>query len=102
MVDKLCGFNSEGQAQKYKFVHQLPLVVDVDGNDSSIEARSLLGQETDGQIQVASTSTTSYNTEACRTSLGSPQSFAVVVEGSKSCSSRLHMQNFTPPSTPFL
>ncbi len=64
MVDKLCGFNSEGQAQKYKFVHQLPLVVDVDGNDSSIEARSLLGQETDGQIQVASTSTTSYNTRS--------------------------------------
>lgn len=42
MVDKLCGFTSSGPAKKYKFVHQLPLVVDVDGKG------------------IASTSTASY------------------------------------------
>lgn len=42
MVDKLCGITSSGAAKKYKFVHQLPLVVDVDGKG------------------IASTSTASY------------------------------------------
>lgn len=32
MIDKLCGFSPQGQTnRKYKFVHHLPLVVDVDG-----------------------------------------------------------------------
>lgn len=29
MVDQLCGFDPAGMGRKYKFVHQLPLVVDV-------------------------------------------------------------------------
>jgi ceramide glucosyltransferase len=29
MVDQLCGFSHTGHGRKYKFVHQLPLVVDV-------------------------------------------------------------------------
>ncbi|KAH0542276.1 hypothetical protein FGG08_003303 [Glutinoglossum americanum] len=33
MVDKLCGFTTRGQGKKYKFVHQLPIVVDTTGED---------------------------------------------------------------------
>lgn len=61
MVDKLCGFREGSQARKYKFVHQLPLVVDVEGNDPSSEARSLLGEYTTGPIQITPTGTANYN-----------------------------------------
>lgn len=43
MVDKLCGFGPAGTRLKpYKFVHQLPLVVDSVGASASEEARGLL------------------------------------------------------------
>ncbi|MCJ1365746.1 hypothetical protein MMC16_004871 [Acarospora aff. strigata] len=64
MVDKLCGFTNNGQAQRYKFVHQLPLVVDVDGKESSNGFRNLLGEQTTGHVQVASTSTASYDVQS--------------------------------------
>ncbi|KAI9771541.1 MAG: hypothetical protein M1839_002784 [Geoglossum umbratile] len=35
MVDKLCGFTAGGQGKKYKFVHQLPMVVDTTGEDDA-------------------------------------------------------------------
>ena len=41
MVDRLCGFGGRGKERKYKFVHHLPVVVDVTGNVSEKEA--LLG-----------------------------------------------------------
>ena len=34
MVDLLCGFRLDGSGPKYKFVHQLPLVVDLSGTAS--------------------------------------------------------------------
>ncbi len=57
MVDKLCGFAPRGQGLKHKFVHQLPLVVDVDGKDST---SAILGKQTNTPIQIASTSTAPY------------------------------------------
>lgn len=36
MVDRLCGFGP-GSGKKYKFVHHLPIVVDVSGEDDSLE-----------------------------------------------------------------
>ncbi|EKD19492.1 uncharacterized protein L3040_002631 [Drepanopeziza brunnea f. sp. 'multigermtubi'] len=43
MVDKLCGYTHDGKpATPYKFVHQLPLVVDSVGASASEEARGLL------------------------------------------------------------
>jgi ceramide glucosyltransferase len=35
MVDKLCGFTTKGRGKKYKFVHQLPVVVDTTWEDES-------------------------------------------------------------------
>jgi ceramide glucosyltransferase len=48
MVDKLCGYTAAGQrAIPYKFVHQLPLVVDSVGASAEEEGRELLlGQQT--------------------------------------------------------
>ncbi|KAL8787380.1 MAG: hypothetical protein Q9213_002263 [Squamulea squamosa] len=37
MVDLLCGFTTSGQGRKYKFVHQLPLAVDI---TNTIDANS--------------------------------------------------------------
>lgn len=42
MVDKLCGFSQDGSTRAYKFVHQLPVCVDVDDQ--------LIGQETKGLL----------------------------------------------------
>lgn len=42
MVDKLCGFSERGSTRPYKFVHQLPICVDVDSQ--------LSGQETEGLL----------------------------------------------------
>lgn len=36
MVDQLCGFDPAGMGRKHKFVHQLPLVVDVTNSPSSL------------------------------------------------------------------
>ncbi len=37
MVDKLCGFSTNGSTRLYKFVHQLPICVDVDNEFSARE-----------------------------------------------------------------
>jgi ceramide glucosyltransferase len=51
MVDKLCGYKTEGtKAVPYKFVHQLPLVVDSVGASVGEEARGLLGDNHEGQV----------------------------------------------------
>ncbi|KAL1840460.1 hypothetical protein VTJ49DRAFT_457 [Mycothermus thermophilus] len=48
MVDKLCGFRPGGRrATPYKFVHQLPLVVDLDPSDAASETIPLLPSGTD-------------------------------------------------------
>ena len=41
MVDLLCGFTSTAPGRKYKFVHQLPLVVDVSSTASAVANDSL-------------------------------------------------------------
>lgn len=53
MVDKLCGFGPAGTHFKpYKFVHQLPLVVDSVGPSAAEEARGLLeARHDDGQVE---------------------------------------------------
>lgn len=57
MVDRLCGFSAEGgeegeKGQKFKFVHHLPLVVDVDGEYWSKEERqALLDTYTNGAAE---------------------------------------------------
>ncbi|KAI9839059.1 MAG: hypothetical protein M1837_002277 [Sclerophora amabilis] len=66
MVDKLCGFRGDGaQAERYKFVHQLPLVVDVDIDQRQYNTpgggRGILQDKQGRDIQVASTSTESYD-----------------------------------------
>lgn len=41
MVDLLCGFTTTAPGRKYKFVHQLPLVVDVSSTASAVPSNSL-------------------------------------------------------------
>lgn len=41
MVDLLCGFTTAAPGRKYKFVHQLPLVVDVSSTTSAVPSNSL-------------------------------------------------------------
>lgn len=49
MVDKLCGFGSGKQGQKYKFVHHLPIAVDVDAERGLRQERqALLESHTNG------------------------------------------------------
>jgi ceramide glucosyltransferase len=43
MVDKLCGFTAKGAGKKYKFVHQLPMVVDTTGEDDIGKQSNLPG-----------------------------------------------------------
>ncbi|KAH7412419.1 hypothetical protein BKA64DRAFT_658831 [Cadophora sp. MPI-SDFR-AT-0126] len=58
MVDKLCGYMEDGKrAVPYKFVHQLPLVVDSVGASVGEEARGLL----QGQEEVSTTNSSAYN-----------------------------------------
>ncbi|TVY13065.1 Ceramide glucosyltransferase [Lachnellula arida] len=60
MVDKLCGYKADGtNAIPYKFVHQLPLVVDSVGASVGEEARGLLRHEEDQQV--SSTSSSAYD-----------------------------------------
>ncbi|KAI9725016.1 MAG: hypothetical protein M1812_000292 [Candelaria pacifica] len=61
MVDKLCGFSSSGQVQKYKFVHQLPLVVDTAVNSSSNAEGRLLHDPSYEEAHATSTSTESFS-----------------------------------------
>ncbi|KAI9647671.1 Ceramide glucosyltransferase [Ciborinia camelliae] len=61
MVDKLCGFKTDGtRATQYKLVHLLPLVVDTVGTSSDEEAAGLL---TAGQ-KVSSTNSLASNISA--------------------------------------
>ncbi|KAI9726056.1 MAG: hypothetical protein M1828_002064 [Chrysothrix sp. TS-e1954] len=60
MVDKLCGFKREGSKLPFKFVHQLPLVVDV--TDSPSPSTPTEYSRTLDERQVASTSTASTDT----------------------------------------
>ena len=60
MVDKLCGYQADGtRTVPYKFVHQLPLVVDSVGASVGEEARGLL--ESHHDQQVSSTSSSAYD-----------------------------------------
>jgi ceramide glucosyltransferase len=62
MVDKLCGYKSDGtRTTPYKFVHQLPLVVDSVGASVGEEARGLLTAEHGEDHQVSSTSSSAYD-----------------------------------------
>lgn len=61
MVDKLCGFEArETKSIPYKFVHQLPLVVDSVGASVGEEARGLLRDHHESQ-HVSSTNSTTYD-----------------------------------------
>ncbi|TVY36042.1 Ceramide glucosyltransferase [Lachnellula subtilissima] len=60
MVDKLCGYKADGtKTIPYKFVHQLPLVVDSVGASVDEESRGLLRHEEDQQV--SSTSSSAYD-----------------------------------------
>lgn len=62
MVDKLCGFKDrETKTTPYKFVHQLPLVVDSVGASTGEAARSLLGSADKMGDRVSSTSSSAYD-----------------------------------------
>ncbi|KAL8969384.1 MAG: hypothetical protein Q9197_004378 [Variospora fuerteventurae] len=46
LVDLLCGFTSSSQSRKYKFVHQLPLVIDISHmSDLDAQSKELLPSE---------------------------------------------------------
>jgi ceramide glucosyltransferase len=61
MVDKLCGFEARGtKAIPYKFVHQLPLVVDSVGASVGEEARGFLRDHHESQ-HVSSTNSAAYD-----------------------------------------
>ena len=62
MVDKLCGYKpDQTRTVPYKFVHQLPLVVDSVGASVGEEARGLLQDGQDQDQQVSSTSSSAYD-----------------------------------------
>ena len=62
MVDKLCGYKANSvRATPYKFVHQLPLVVDSVGASVGEESRGLLQNEHSARDQVSSTSSSAYD-----------------------------------------
>ncbi|KIN01603.1 glycosyltransferase family 21 protein [Oidiodendron maius Zn] len=62
MVDKLCGFKEDGKrCTPYKFVHQLPLVVDSVGASAGEATRGLVRPRKPQSDQVSSTSSSSYN-----------------------------------------
>jgi ceramide glucosyltransferase len=62
MVDKLCGFREGGKrATPYKFVHQLPLVVDSVGASVGEAARGLSRPRNTTGDQVSSTSSSAYD-----------------------------------------
>lgn len=50
MVDKLCGLTPNGQGKPYKFVHHLPIVVDVGTNPTGEEGTGLLNGERDDSV----------------------------------------------------
>lgn len=60
MVDKLCGYTADGhRAVPYKFVHQLPLVVDSVGASAEEESRGLLSE---GQVSTTNSSADNIST----------------------------------------
>ena len=61
MVDKLCGFNADGTKHTpYKFVHQLPLVVDSVGASVEEKLRDLLKIDREEIHQIRSTNSVAY------------------------------------------
>lgn len=68
LVSKLDG---HGQRQRYKFVHQLPLVVDIDGTTGEDETQGLLngGADTRTQIRTTSLASASFQHQSDRTAL---------------------------------
>jgi ceramide glucosyltransferase len=67
MVDKLCGYRPEGKrATPYKFVHQLPLVVDSVGASSAEETRGLLSAKHDQNLQASVTRSPAYDISSVR------------------------------------
>jgi ceramide glucosyltransferase len=74
MVDRLYGYKSDGsRAVPYKFVHQLPLVVDSVGASVGEETRALLSASSGEALRVSSTNDQSENELSeypdCETSL---------------------------------
>lgn len=62
MVDKLCGLKPDGtRTTPYKFVHQLPFVVDSVGSSAGAETRGLLSHDIEQEHHVSSTSSAAYN-----------------------------------------
>ncbi|KAI9757523.1 MAG: hypothetical protein M4579_003436 [Chaenotheca gracillima] len=62
MVDKLCGFAQDGgTARRYKFVHQLPLVVDISMWRSAGAQKEAVKRGQSSSVQIHSTSTESYD-----------------------------------------
>lgn len=62
LVDLLCGFTTNGLGRKYKFVHQLPLAVDIsDTSDMDLQSSpSIHGKPSKGSIVRAEASFSSY------------------------------------------
>lgn len=54
MVDKLCGYGPLGEAMPYKFVHHLPLVVDVEDKGLNDEAVCLLQENYEQDVPFSS------------------------------------------------
>jgi ceramide glucosyltransferase len=76
MVDKLCGYKPDGvRAVPYKFVHQLPLVVDSVGASVGEEARGLLGNYRE-DYQVSSTNSSAYDFSALPKNESTPGSIS--------------------------
>lgn len=61
MVDQLCGFRADGRrARPYKFVHQLPLVVDCGTVSTEEEGHGFLNQDHADTLQVTSTNNAAF------------------------------------------
>jgi ceramide glucosyltransferase len=52
MVDKLCGMTTSGPVKKYKFVHHLPICVDVPHENISLQAQGLLNGTVVGSTEM--------------------------------------------------
>ncbi|KAK1757137.1 ceramide glucosyltransferase [Echria macrotheca] len=102
MVDKLCGFRDKGRATPYKFVHQLPVVVNIEGHAMD-ESQSLLsgnvaaqGSSSDfgGRIEEMFMSTTHAKFYSAINTVG----IAPCIVGKSNMFRKAHLDRFTDPA----
>ncbi|KAL9106669.1 MAG: hypothetical protein Q9227_008321 [Pyrenula ochraceoflavens] len=111
MVDKLCGYSKHSQsgARPYKFVHQLPIVIDV-GSRKNIEETSLLNGSLEPTTTSASMPSANFGSRLEELFLSSSHAkfytaintvaIAPCIVGKSNMFRRSHLNYLTSPSFP--